>query len=246
MMKNLPALFLSAVLLLWAAAARADTLELRNGTVLAGKYLGGTADLVRFETSAGLQIVEYSQIKNMSVSPPAAPVPVAAPVALPAAVTLPAGTTIMVQMMDSVSSRSTPGSSFTTKLAYDLGANGVVAVRAGTVVYGKVQSASQAGRLRGKSTLDVRLTQMVPNGSAIPLLTSSYVQAGENEGRKTVAAAGAGAIIGNNANGGGHGGGGAAWGVGLAALKPGQTLTIPPGALVEFTLQQPVTIPLTY
>jgi len=172
----------------------------------------------------------------------ARPAPVAAaPAAAPQSVTIPPGTVLMVKMMDSVSSKSAPGASFTTKLEYDLAVNGVVAVKAGTVIYGKVQSAKQAGRLAGKSTLDVRLVQMVPWGTPIPLSTSSYLQQGQSEGKKTVAAAGVGAVIGNNV-GSGNGSQGAAWGVAAAALKPGQTLTIPPGALVEFSLTQPLTV----
>lgn len=238
---------MGVVVLVGAATAFADTLELKNGTVLEGKYLGGTAETVRFETSAGMQIISYDQIKNMNVGSSAGAAPAAAAPAAPApapatkTVTIPAGTPLMVQFRDSVSSQSAPGASFSSVLQHDLVANGVVVVKAGTVIHGKVQSASQAKRARGTSTLDVRLVQMVVNGTPVPISTGSYVQQGENETRKTVAAAGVGAIIGNNANGGGHSGGGAAWGVAAASLRPGQTLTIPPGAIVEFALSSPVT-----
>jgi hypothetical protein len=242
-MKNAVFLFLFAALSASPAMVRADTLELRNGTVLQGKYLGGTADTLRFETSAGLQIVDMGQVRSMNVTPPP-PSPPPIPVAAPATVTLPAGTLLLVRMMDSVSSRSAPGANFTTKLEYDLVADGVAVARAGSIIYGKVQSSHQAGRAFGRSELDVRLAQMVVGGSPIPLVTSGYAQAGEASIKKVALAAGAGAVIGNNINGGGHGGGGAAWGAGIAMLKPGQTLTIPPGALLEFTLQQPVAVAL--
>ncbi len=246
-MKNKTILILSALLL--AASARADTLVLKNGTVLEGKYLGGTADTVRFETSAGMQIVEYAQIKSMSVAPAPAPAavpaaaqaPAVAPAAAPASVTLPAGTVLLVKMMDSVSSRSAPGANFTTKLEYDLVVNGVIAAKAGTVVYGKVQSATQAKRAIGKSTLDLRLAQMVIGGSPLPIVTSSYKDAGANSINKVAKAAAMGAVIGNN-TGSGDQGEGAAIGAGVAMLKPGQTLTVAPGTLLEFSLSQPVTV----
>jgi len=240
-MKNKLFFLLSVLLGLAATTARGDTLELKNGTVLQGKYLGGTADTVRFETSAGMQIVSYDEIKNMSVAP-SAPAPAPAAPAAPTSVTVPAGTILLVRMMDSVSSRSSPGSTFTTKLEYDLVANNLVIAKAGTVVYGRVESATQARRATGRSTLDIRLAQISLGGSPVPILTSEYKEAGEASIKKVAVAAGVGAIIGNNVNGGGHGGGGAAWGAGIAMLKPGQTLTIPPGALLEFTLSQPVTI----
>jgi len=247
-MKKFTTLFLSAILALWAGSVRADTLELKNGTVLQGKYLGGTAETVRFETSAGMQIIEYANIKNMSVSPPAAPAAAAAPApapapapAAPTTVTVPAGTVLLVRIMDSVSSKSSVGATFSTKLEYDLVANNVVVARAGTVVYGKVQSATQARRATGRSTLDLRLTQMSINGTQVPIVSSSFAQAGEASGKKVAKAAAAGAIIGNN-TGNGSSGDGAAIGVGVAMLKPGQTLTIPPGSLLEFSLSQPLTV----
>ena len=85
--------------------------------------------------------------------------------------TLPYGTTLLVKMMDSVSSKNASGANFTTRLEYDLVVNGVKAVPAGTVIYGRVQSSTQARRAFGKSTLDIRLTQMVPTGSPIPIST---------------------------------------------------------------------------
>src|SRR6185503_17312665 len=82
-------------------SARADILELKNGSVLNGKYTGGTAGTVRFETSAGLQTVETSKIIALSFTTPAAAsgAPAAAPAAQPAAaassVTLPNATMLL-------------------------------------------------------------------------------------------------------------------------------------------------------
>ena len=144
-------------------------------------------------------------------------------------------------MMDSVSSRSSAGANFTTKLEYNLVADGVVAIPAGTVIYGKVQSSTQARRAFGKSTLDLRLAQMVIGGSPVPIATSGFQQAGEASIKKVAKAATVGAIIGNN-TGDGDGAQGAAIGAGISLLKQGQTITVPPGTLLEFTLTQPVTV----
>jgi hypothetical protein len=245
-MKNITNLFLSVALSFLAVSVRADTLVLKNGTTLEGKYLGGTAETVRFETAAGMQIIEYSQIKNMNVTSAAAAAPAPAPApakAAPVQVTIPAGTVLLVRVMDSVSSQSSAGATFSTKLEYDLVANDVVVARAGTVVYGKVQSATQARRGTGKSTLDLRLTQMSINGTQVPIVSSSFAQAGEASGRKVARAAAAGAIIGNN-TGNGSSSDGAAIGAGVAMLKPGQTLTIAPGTLLEFSITQPISLQL--
>lgn len=223
--------------------ARADILELRSGRVLSGKYAGGTAGTVRFETSAGQELVETSQIVALTFitgpSVPAAAVPPPGPVTVPSTVTLPYGEMLLVRMMDSVSSRSPAGANFTTKLEYDLVVNGVVAIKAGTTIYGKVQSSTQARRAFGRSTLDLRLATMVVGGSPIPIATSGFEQAGEASIKKAARGAAAGAAIGAIA---GDAGQGAAIGAMVSLLKKGQTITVPPGTLLEFTLAQPVTI----
>ena len=142
-------------------------------------------------------------------------------------------------MMDSVSSRNQPGASFTTKLEYDLAANGAVAVKGGTIIYGRVQSSTQAGRAVGRSTLDLRLAQMVINGQPVPILTSGYKEAGQASIAKAAKGAAAGAAIGAIA---GNAGKGAAIGATAGALTKGQTLTVTPGTLLEFTLMQPVAV----
>ncbi len=237
------------------ALSRADILELKNGTLLNGKYVGGTAGTLRFENSAGLQVIETSQVIALtftssaasSSAPTATATPAAAPAPAPAAaaptsVTLPAGTMLLVRMMDSVSSKNAPGATFTTRLEYDLVANGVKAIPAGTTLYGKVQSATQARRAVGRSTLDIRLTQAVISGVPVPLATSSFKEAGEASIKKAARGAAAGAAIGAIVDGGDGAGKGAAIGATAGALRRGQTLTITPGALLEFNLTQPVTV----
>ena len=241
-MKNTSPCVLVTACLALATAASADMLELKNGQVQNGKYAGGNASTVRFETAAGVQTIETSQIVGLTFTS-SAPAPIAsAGAGAPAksqSVTLPAGTTLLVRLMDSVSSKNAAGSKFTTKLEYDLAAGGTVAVKGGTVIYGKVQSSTQARRAVGKSTLDLRLAQIVSAGQPVPISTSGYQQASDASIKKAARGAGAGAAIGAIA---GDAGMGAAIGAVAGALKKGEVITITPGTLLEFTLQQPVTI----
>jgi hypothetical protein len=239
----------AALLLGLAVAAQADILELKNGAVLNGKYVGGTVGTLRFETGGGMQVFETSQIMTITFTTPAgtvapvAPAPAAPVVAYaPATVTLPAGTTFLVRMVDSISSKNKAGTSFSTELEYDLVVNGVKVVPAGTTIYGKVHSSTQARRLFGKSSLDIRLVQMVPLGSPVPIVTSGYQQAGEASIKKAARGAAAGAAIGAIVDGGDGAGKGAAIGATVLAMKKGETITIPSGTLLEFTLTQPVTV----
>ena len=237
-------LFLVA-LLASGASVRADVLELKNGTVLNGKYAGGTATAVNFTTSAGVQTVDTAQITALTFTAPAAAqaAPAAAPAQAAGPLTIPAGTVLLVRVMDPVSSQNAAGANFATKLETDLMVNGVVAVKAGTTVYGKVQSSTQARRATGQSTLDLRLASMSVGSANVPLMTSPYKQAGEKSIRKTARGAAAGAVIGGAVDGGSGAGKGAAIGAGASALKKGETITIAPGTLLEFTLTSPATVP---
>ena len=168
-------------------------------------------------------------------------------------VTVPAGTRVLIRMTDSVdSSKQKAGYRFTGSLETNLQADDVVVAPRGTTVYGRLASASSSGRMSGSSELTLELTDILINGTANPLLTSTYEVKGKGEGsntaKKVVGGAGLGALIGGLA-GGGKGAGigvlaGAAGGTALASAKKGEQLSIPSESLLEFRLAQPVTLPV--
>ena len=172
-----------------------------------------------------------------------APALAQATTAAPAAtsVTVNAGTTLLVRMVDGVSSKDSKGKRFTTTLEIDLVVNGTMVAKAGTKVYGRIANVKSAGRFAGKSELDLRLAELTVGSQLLPLMSSPYQQAGANSLSKTAKAAGAGAVIGNN-TGDGDAKSGAAIGVGVGALKKGEQITVSPGTLLEFQLQQPLTV----
>jgi hypothetical protein len=156
-------------------------------------------------------------------------------------------------MIDSIdSNKQKAGYRFTASLETNLQADNVVVAPRGTLVYGQLASASSAGRMAGSSELTIELTDVVINGTAYPLVTSTYEVKGKGEGsntaKKVVGGAGLGALIGGLA-GGGKGAGigvlaGAAGGTAIAASKKGQQLSIPSETLLEFRLAQAVTLPV--
>jgi hypothetical protein len=235
---------LAAGMLLVCALVRADVLELKDGKVLNGKYVGGTAATLRFETSAGIQVVETSQALALSFTSAASAAPAsAAPAAAgPTSVTVNAGTALLVRLVDPVSSRDAQGKRFTTTLETDLVVNGTLVAKAGTKVYGRVQGAKQAGRYAGQSSLDLRLSEVAMGANLVPIVTGGYSQKGEKSGGKTVKGAAAGAAIGAIADGGEGAAKGAAIGAVASGVKKGQGVSINPGTLLEFQLQQPLTV----
>ena len=267
-MKFLGALVLGASL---AGAATADTLELKDGRVLQGKYLGGTQATLRFEINGEVQAFSTNDLVALTFtrgsSQAVAPAPQAyAPAAVPApvnnlsassggadsgSITVPAGQPLLVRMIDGVdSAKNHVGDIFHGSLETDLNINGQLVARKGTDVYGRLATAQKSGTFTGKSELQLELTRLVIGGRDYPVVSSDYNVQGKGQGASTAKKVGgiaaAGAIIGAIAGGGkgaaiGAAAGGAT-GAGVQVLTKGEQVKVPSETLLEFRLQQPVTI----
>src|SRR5437868_7725478 len=108
--------------LFFAGIAAADTLELKDGRVVQGRFLGGTQALVRFSVNGQVQTFNVTEVValtftsnygNTQAAPPPqeqpAPQPQAyqqAPAPSPAGgpMTIPAGQPMLVRMIDGVDS----------------------------------------------------------------------------------------------------------------------------------------------
>jgi hypothetical protein len=168
-------------------------------------------------------------------------------------ITVPAGTRILIRTVDSIdSSKQKSGFRFTASLETNLQVENTVVAPRGSTVYGRLVAASSAGRTKGGAELTLELTDIVINGTANPLLTSTYEIKSKGQGSKTarrvVGGAGLGAIVGGIAGGGrGAGIGAAAGAVGgtvLSGATKGEQIQIPSESLLEFRLQQPVALPV--
>jgi hypothetical protein len=246
-------------------AAAADTLELRDGRVLKGRYLGGTQAVMRFEVNGEVQTFNTTDIVALtftgysgSSAPAASPSPAVAPsnsfagpAASGGAVTIPAGQSLLVRMIDGVdSSKNHVGDVFHASLETDLTVGNTVVAKKGTDIYGRLAEAKEAGHFSGSSELQLELTRIVIDGHDYPVVSSDYTLQGKGRGSNTAKKVGggavAGAIIGAIA-GGGKGaaigaGVGSAAGAGVQVLTKGQQVKVPSETLLEFRLQQPATV----
>lgn len=274
----------AAATLVFAALGYADTLELKDGRVLQGRYLGGTQAILRFEVNGDVQtfptndIVALTFTRGSGGPPPVQPSvdrvpqpnqgeapPPDAPSAPPSNqppsdqapgnnsgdVTLLINQPLLVRMIDGVdSAKNQVGDVFKASLETDLYVNGVLVARKGTDVYGKLANAEKSGTFSGKSELQLELTRMVIDGKEFPLVSSDYNVQGKSRGADSAKKVGGGAVLGaiiGGIAGGGKGaaigaaaGGGA--GAGVQVLTKGQQVKIPSETLLEFRLQQEVTV----
>jgi hypothetical protein len=154
-------------------------------------------------------------------------------------------------MIDGVDSgKNQVGDIFHASLETDLNLNGQLIARKGTDVYGRLATSQKSGTFSGKSELQLELTRMVIDGRDYPVVSSDYNVQGKGQGASTAKKVGgiaaAGAIIGAIAGGGkgaaiGAAAGGAT-GAGVQVLTKGEQVKVPSETLLEFRLQQPVTI----
>jgi hypothetical protein len=164
-------------------------------------------------------------------------------------VTVPAGTRVLIRMVDTVDSTKNPvGSKFTARLETNLEVAGTVVAPQGTTVHGQLAEAKQAGRMAGKSELQLQLTDIIIGGTAYPVLSSDYEAKGKSSGgrsaKRVLGGAGLGAIIGGIAGNAGMGAAiGAVSGTVLALSQKGEKVTVPSETLLEFRLQQPASLP---
>jgi len=255
-------------LLFFAGVVAADTLELKDGRVVQGRFLGGTQALVRFSVNGQVQTFNVTEVValtftsnhgNTEAAPPPpqeqpAPQPQAyqqTPASPGGSMTIPAGQPMLVRMIDGVdSSKNHVGDIFHASLETDLVIGGSVVARKGTDVYGRLANAQEAGHIKGSSELQLELTRMVVNGQDYPVVSSDYTLKGKGRGTNTAQKVGGGAAVGAIIGAIAGGGKGAAIGAGVGAgaggavqvFTRGQQVKVPSETLLEFRLQQPVTI----
>ncbi len=273
-MRNVKRLFTAMIVgLFFVSVAAADTLELKSGRVVQGKYLGGTQHVLRFEVNGEVQTFSTNDIVALTftgtgrssgpVPAPAdvpAPAPAPAPATAPPApapvaanglVTVPAGQSILIRMIDGVdSSKNHVGDVFHASLETDLTVGDTIVARKGTDIYGRLAEAAKSGNFSGRSELQLELTRLVIDGRDYPIVSSDYTLQGKGQGSSTAKKVGGGAALGaiiGAIAGGGKGaaigaGAGAATGGAVQVLTKGAQVKIPSETLLEFRLQQPVSV----
>jgi outer membrane biosynthesis protein TonB len=182
--------------------------------------------------------------------PPHTPAPVAATPAPPPppafrTVTIPAGTTIPIRITQTLDSATTQqGQSFSGTVASDVMADGLVAIRQGTGVTGRVSAVQEAAHYKGSSLLAIELVSIDRHGDSLAVTTEPYSVQGKGRGKNTAAKVGGGAAIGaiiGAIAGGGKGAAigsaaGAGVGAGANTITRGEQVQIPSESLVNFQI----------
>lgn len=244
----------------------ADTLTLRNGSVVEGNYLGGTAREIRMEVGSGIQNFPINSVigiqfghsgsdapiqpngqSSSSNYPPPAPAQSYPPRDQGSnyGVEIPAGTQLTVRMIDSVDSDvSRMGDTFRASIDEPVIVNGQTIISRGADVTARLVDDQKSGKIQGRTTLKLVLTSVTVNGRPVEISTQDVIKESSSRGARSAKVIGGttalGAIIGGIA-GGGRGaaigaGSGAAVGTGAQEVTGGQRVRIPSETRLVFTL----------
>lgn len=253
----------------FTSAALGDSLRLSNGSVINGKYLGGSESSVTFQVGSTVQHYAVSDISSITFdgfdaatsatsAPQLAPPPPLSRTAqeMPSmnanTIIIPSGSRLTIRTIDPIDSdRNHVGDRFQATLEQPIIVNGTTVVEKGVDVYGRLVEASSAGQIQGRSELKLELTSLVVNGQTVPLVTGDYSVSGSSRGASTAQRVGGGAALGAIIGAIAGGGKGAAIGAGVGAgagtavqvMTKGEQVHVPSETLLDFTLQQDVSVP---
>ena len=165
---------------------------------------------------------------------------------------IPAGTRLRVALIDAVSTtKSSPGDHFMASLSEPVIVDGKMVLDKGTKVRGRVVDVNESGRVKGRASIQLTLTEIVrPSGKEVDISTKTYSAAAQPTKKRDAGiiagGAGVGAAIGAIA-GGGKGaaigaGVGAGAGTGTVLATKGKDIHYGPETRLTFTLASPVEI----
>jgi hypothetical protein len=244
MMKKILTVMIGAMAAFAAGLLFADTLELADGTLLEGDFVGSSNGIVMFNAGGDIEAFPESEVVGIFLS-----AGVATATDLNATsvrqITVPTGTRLVIRMSDSIDSkRHSAGYRFRGQLEGALVVDGVTVAPRGAFVHGQIVSAKQAGRAVGSSELTVEFTDIMIDDQLYPIATGSLSAQTGGEAGRTVGRTARSAAIGGLIGGSSGARTGAKVGAGASILTSGASVNIPRGTIIETTLRTPLTVPV--
>ena len=243
-MKKTITLIFAAIAALTASVLLADTIELADGTLLEGDFVGSSNGIIMFDTGDGIEAFSESEVVGIFLS---AGVNTAATLEYESSggITVAAGTRLVIRTTDAIdSSQHSAGHRFRGQLEGALVVDGVTVAPRGTFVHGRIASASQAGRIAGSSDLSIEFTDIMIDDQLFPISTTELAAQTSGEAGRTVRRTARNAALGGLIGGSSGARTGAAVGAGASLLTSGASINIPRGTILETTLRTALTVTL--
>jgi hypothetical protein len=242
-------LYFGIGLTLLTAAMAADTVTLKDGRVITGTYLGGSAREVKIEAGDKIQTLDVSDIVHIDFSVDRERNGRETATPADSSNSLPAGTNLVIRMIDAVDSeRNSVGQTFAASLDEPVMINGLTVIPRGADVVVKLVDDKESGKLTGRTSLTLDLMSLKVNGRMVDVNTRTVTEESSSRGARTAKVAGGTAALGGIVGaiaGGGKGaaiglGSGAAVGAGAEVMTKGQRVRIPSETRLTFELENAV------
>ena len=242
--KRIAALTLGLLAADVVTTAHADTLELANGSLLEGNFVGSSNGIIMFDAGGGIEAFPEDEVVGVFFSSGVESA-IGYQSTPPTSVTVPSGTRLVIRTTDTVDSRQhSAGHRFRGQLEGAIVVDGTTVASSGTFVHGRIISASQSGRAVGSSELTIEFTDLMLNDQLVPIRTGDLQSQSSGEAGRTVGRTARAAAIGGLIGGSSGARTGARVGAGASILTRGSTINIPRGTIVETRLESPLTVEL--
>ena len=232
-----------AAALILSSLVLADTLELADGSLLEGDFVGSSNGIIMFNTGDGIEAFPEEDVVGLFLSAGVANAEKQR-TEVPSMLTVPAGTRMVIRMADTIDSRRhSAGHRFRGQLEGALAVNGQTVVPRGTFVHGRIVQARQGGRAVGSSEMAIEFTDIMIDDQLFEISTTGLQARTNNEAGRTVGRTARAAAVGGLISGSSGARTGAKVGAGVSILTSGASINVPAGTIVETALAAPLELP---
>lgn len=221
----------------------ADTIELADGSILEGDFVGSSNGIIMFDTGDGIEAYPEDQVTGVFFSS-GVQTAVAHASAPPAPTqTVPSGTRLVIRTTEDIDSRRHgAGHRFRAQLEGAIVVDGVTLAPRGAFIHGAISAASQGGRVAGSSGLTMEFTDIMIDDVLFPIATTAIKAQTGNEAGRTVGRTARAAAVGGLIDGRSGARTGMKVGAGVSVLTSGASINVPRGTMLETTLRTPLVI----
>ena len=224
--------------------ASADTLELADGTVLEGDFVGSSNGIIMFNTGEGIEAFPEAEVVGLFFSSGVATAEANTQPEAQATDTIPAGTRLVIRTTETIdSNRHSAGHRFRGQLESALVVDGRTIAPRGTFVHGRLTQAQQSGRVAGRSSLSMTFTDIMLHDQLVPIATGDLSAQTDGEAGRTLGRTARAAAIGGLIDGSSGARTGARVGAGVSILTSGASINVPRGTILETTLSAALVVP---
>ena len=243
-MKKLTTFVATTSFTLACGLASADTLELADGTVLEGDFVGSSNGIIMFNTGEGIEAFPEAEVVGLFFSSGVATAEANAQPEAQATDTIPAGTRLVIRTTETVdTNRHGAGHRFRGQLESALVVDGRTIAPRGTFVHGRLTQSQQSGRAVGRSSMSMTFTDIMLHDQLFSIATGELSAQTQGEAGRTLGRTARAAAIGGLIDGSSGARTGAKVGAGVSILTSGASINVPRGTILETTLSAALIVP---